>query len=182
MPGQPELPLEVDELVVPLEVVPLEVVPLEVVPLEVVPLEVVPLEVVPLEVVPLEVVPLEVVPLEVVPLDLPLLEVVPLEVVPLEEELVSPLDVEEVEVEPELLPDEVLELDGPPEEVEVLPTSATAGPPRPLKTLCSWVDTWLTTVSIVLPTTTTTIPMAATSKAYSTALAPEVFLQNMEAP
>jgi hypothetical protein len=70
--------------------------------------------------------------------------VVPLEVdevvVPLEvEELVVPLEVDELEVVPEVLPDEVLELDEPPEEVDVLPTDATAGPPRPLRTSCCCV-------------------------------------------
>jgi len=75
--------------------------------------------------------------------------VVPLEVdelvVPLEvDELVVPLEVDELEVVPEVLPDEVLEdevleLDEPPEEVDVLPTDATAGPPRPLRTSCCCV-------------------------------------------
>ena len=80
--------------------------------------------------------PLEV-EVEVPPLEV---EVVP----PLDVEVVPPLEVElvdEVEVVPELLPDEVLELDEPPEEVEVLPTSATAGPPNPLRTLCCCVAT-----------------------------------------
>jgi hypothetical protein len=61
--------------------------------------------------------------------------VVPLEV----DELVVPLEVDELEVVPEVLPDEVLELDEPPEEVDVLPTDATAGPPRPLRTSCCCV-------------------------------------------
>ena len=68
--------------------------------------------------------------------------VVPLEV----EELVVPLEVEELEVLPDLLPDEVLELEGPPEELEVLLKDATAGPPRPLSVSCSCVETWLITV------------------------------------
>ena len=61
-------------------------------------------------------------------------------VVPLEVDVVVPLEVDELVV-PELLPDEVLELDEPPEEVEVLPTSATAGPPNPLRTPCCCVAT-----------------------------------------
>ena len=61
--------------------------------------------------------------------------VVPLEV----DELVVPLEVDELEVVPEVLPDEVLELDEPPGEVDVLPTDATAGPPRPLRTSCCCV-------------------------------------------
>jgi len=52
---------------------------------------------------------------------------------------VVPLEVDELEVVPEVLPDEVLELDEPPEEVDVLPTDATAGPPRPLRTSCCCV-------------------------------------------
>jgi hypothetical protein len=86
------------------------------------------------------VVPLEVEEL-VVPLEVEEL-VVPLEVDELVsplEELVVPLEVDELEVVPEVLPDEVLELDEPPEEVDVLPTDATAGPPRPLRTSCCCV-------------------------------------------
>jgi hypothetical protein len=77
----------------------------------------------------------------VVPLEVDEL-VVPLEVDELVsplEELVVPLEVDELEVVPEVLPDEVLELDEPPEEVDVLSTDATAGPPRPLRTSCCCV-------------------------------------------